>query len=64
MKNRGEENIRKNISKLRMLSPISHYPYWRYLCPHCLQFWEMREKCEEYLQVCSNCVRKMIGSNT
>ena len=64
MSNSTINNIKKNLDKLASIPPIPHAPNWRYLCPHCFAFWEQEHKESSYIQVCSKCVLKMIGSNT
>jgi predicted nucleic acid-binding Zn ribbon protein len=43
------------------IPPTPHAPNWRYTCPHCGKSWEMAERCEDFRQVCSDCVFVLIG---
>ena len=38
------------------IPPTPHAPNWRYTCPHCKKSWEMAERCEDFRQVCSDCI--------
>ena len=43
------------------IPPTPHAPNWRYMCPHCKQSWEMAERCEDFRQVCSDCILVLLG---
>jgi hypothetical protein len=44
-----------------VIPPAPHAPNWRYMCPHCRQYWEMAERCEDFRQVCSDCLLVLLG---
>lgn len=36
----------------KIIGPTPHYPYWRYLCPTTLHFWESSEKHDNGERTC------------
>ena len=43
------------------IPPTPHAPNWRYTCPHCRKAWEMAERCEDFRQVCRDCILVLLG---
>jgi len=50
----------ENDNQMKNIPPIPHAPNWRYMCPHCYKCWEMAERCADFRQVCSDCVKQLI----
>ncbi len=40
------------------LPPAPHYPYWRYYCPSCLEFWESELYRDNFVLICPDCFEK------
>ena len=40
---------------VRTIPPTPHYPFWRYLCPLCMKFWEQADKLKDFRQYCKEC---------
>jgi len=42
----------------KLLPPFPHFPYWRYFCPNCQDWWEGELYHEHFVVTCPDCQGK------
>jgi len=51
----NQETIARMRNPERALPPAPHYPYWRYFCPVCQEWWEGELFHEHFVVPCPDC---------
>ena len=52
----------ENLKDEDKILPRAQYPFWRYLCPLCLQYWEKSEKLDDFRKYCTPCLSFIWGT--
>lgn len=56
----GKGILGESQHDVHVIPPAPHYPFWRYLCPNCMKFWEQSSKFPDFRQYCVECNSQVI----